>query len=144
MNDLERFEGPARLTALGEFLGFVEAACARAGVDHDATLRMVLIVEELLTNTVEHGHGRDVDEPVRLALRRDGMHAVLEYEDTAPAFDPLAAARQADAQLDERVSARLPGGVGLSLIAHMAQDARYERRNGCNCLRLRLSCQDPA
>jgi serine/threonine-protein kinase RsbW/sigma-B regulation protein RsbU (phosphoserine phosphatase) len=142
MKDVERFEGPARMTALGDFLGFVEAACARAGVSHDATLRMVLIVEELLTNTVEHGHGRDVDEPVRLALHRDGMHAVLEYEDTAPAFDPLAAARQADAQLDERVSARLPGGVGLSLIAHMAQEARYERRDGRNCLCLRLSCQD--
>ena len=144
MSIVERFEGPARMTALGTFLGFVEAACARAGVDHDAMLRLVLIVEELLTNTVEHGHGRDVDEPVRLALHRDGHHVVLEVEDTAPAFDPLAAAQQADAQLDERVRARQPGGVGLSLIAHMAEEARYERRDGFNCLWLRLRCKDTA
>lgn len=131
-------EGPARMATLHAFVDFVEDWCVRAGVPREATLRLALVVEELFTNTVSHGHGGDCDAPVRLALRRDGAEIVLDYEDRAPAFDPLSTGRDAEARADARVGDRNVGGVGLQLIVGLAQQARYVRHGDRNHLRLRL------
>jgi anti-sigma regulatory factor (Ser/Thr protein kinase) len=52
---------PARLAIVPEIAAFVEAFCARHAARRDDTLRLVLIVGELVTNTVEHGHRAECD-----------------------------------------------------------------------------------
>ena len=51
--------------------GFVEAFCAAQGVAPPDALRLTLIVEELFTNTIVHGHGGDHASPVRIEVAVD-------------------------------------------------------------------------
>ena len=64
-------DAPQRLRARMEDLqvarALAEAVCARQGVAAGDTLRLVLVLEELFTNTVMHGHRRDCDAPVLIA-----------------------------------------------------------------------------
>ena len=138
MTDSPQREFVARMSDLGAALAFVEAFCAARGIGSDDTLRLTLIVEELFTNTVEHGCGGDSDCAVALALDGDDEHVRLDYEDAAAPFDPrphLAGA--ADGAGDTAQEHRV-GGVGLHLVARLAARIDYTREDGRNRLRLVL------
>ena len=74
----------ARLTAFGEVEALLQEFALRVGLRHEDSMRLLLIVEELFTNTVRHGHGGDCDAPVDVTLGAAAAHVELAYEDTAP------------------------------------------------------------
>jgi anti-sigma regulatory factor (Ser/Thr protein kinase) len=120
---------PARMSALPDIEEFLAGVCARHGIPRDLRSRLSLLVEELFTNTVRHGHGRDSDEPVALALEAAPGRLTVTYEDTAPPHDPFAAPPRS-APGDTQI-----GGVGLRLIAAMSSP-EYRYANGRNQISL--------
>ena len=127
---------PARLTSVSLAVAFVEEVCGAAGVDRRDRLRLALVVEELFTNTVVHGHGGDCDAPVTLSLEVRDERVALTYEDTASPFDPLA---RADAAPDAAsLEGRPVGRLGLVLVRGMATDLAYARVEGRNRISLVL------
>lgn len=138
MQDSEAFEGPARMARLGWFIDQIDRFCVREAVPQATALRAQLLFEELFTNTVTHGHRGDCDVPVRLALRRTPDALELHYEDGAPPFDPVAAGRQALAEREREVRKLRVGGAGLSLLVELPSACSYARRDGRNCVVLRL------
>ena len=134
----ERRGFEARLAALAPALGFVEEFCARQGVDRMVALRMAFIVEELFTNTVNHGHGGDCDAPVEVGLAFTADALLLFYEDTAPAYNPLTNFHGEPAGLATTLQMRPVGGLGAYAIGQLIETARYEHRDGRNRLRLSL------
>jgi len=134
----EQREFPARMAALAVADAFARDFCDRHGVGHDDALRLTLVVEELFSNTVRHGYGRDSDEPVRIALAvRDGQVALV-YEDRAPPFDPLARMAVPPESLADPVETRAVGGLGVHLLGQLVDDARYAYEDGSNRLWLTL------
>ena len=69
---------------------FVEAFCAESGLPRAVFLRLNLVLEELFTNTIKHGHRGDCDAPVWIAVSRSGDTLSVVYEDKAPPFNPYA------------------------------------------------------
>jgi serine/threonine-protein kinase RsbW len=136
-------EVPARMGGLAEAIEFVEAFCADRGVAESDVLRLALVIEELFTNTVVHGHGGGSDAPVRISLRCDVAHLELVYEDSAPAFDPLDHVARAPVDPTEGVTDRPIGHLGLPLIVNMAERISYAREGGRNRIRLALRRQGP-
>ena len=67
MNFEARFDGEARMASLPRATAFIEAFCAKHAIDPQDALRLLLLVEELFTNTVMHGHGGGSAAPVREA-----------------------------------------------------------------------------
>ena len=129
----------ARLERLAEAIAFVEAFCADRGVAASDGLRLSLVVEELFTNTVVHGHGGGSDAPVRLVLRADSSHLGLSYEDSAPPFDPVAhAAPIAGRDPAAAVADRPIGHLGLALVVDMAERISYLRLDDRNRILLPL------
>jgi serine/threonine-protein kinase RsbW len=124
----------ARMAMLAESAAFVEDFCARHRIGRDDALRLTLIVEELFTNTVTHGHGGDCDAAVVVALTRSSGSVELRYEDAAPAYDPLARLVAAPASLAAPVEARAVGGLGIHLVRQLASGARYAYEDGRNRL----------
>ena len=124
------------MACLADATAFIEDFCERHAVGRNDTLRLCLVVEELFTNTVEHGHGGDCAAPVRIELVVDAAEVTLRYEDTAPAFDALAA--PAPASLDSPLPTRQVGGLGLHLVRSYAASARYAREDGRNRLWIAL------
>jgi serine/threonine-protein kinase RsbW len=122
----------ARRSEFGAMRDFIESACGN--LPHADRQRLVLIVEELLCNSVEHGYGGDSDQPVWLALAPTAAGCRLVYQDAAPAHDPFSAAR--DPLLEADVDSRPVGGLGVFLIGKLCSSKRYERRGEHNIIEL--------
>ncbi len=86
--DRHRQTFPARRDALPRVDAFLSEVCAAAGLERDVCLRLTLLVEELFTNTVVHGHGHDSEAPVWLEFEVASGGVALTYEDTAPRTIP--------------------------------------------------------
>ena len=116
---------PARRDALPRVSTFLGEVCAAAGFPREGCLRLTLLVEELFTNTVTHGHGVDSDAPVRLECVATPGRITLIYEDTAPPHDPFASVTDPDAAAG--VEDRPVGGLGVLLVSVMAREVEYRR-----------------
>ena len=120
----ERQRFPARTDALPEVTAFVEKRCAELEAGRNATLRLMLVAEELFINAVVHGYGGDCRKEVVLSLRDAGADLELVAEDGAPAFDPFDGV--------PRPAAGKVGGLGRVLVAGMSSRHSYERRGRRN------------
>lgn len=116
---------PARRDALPRISTFLAEVCAVAALPREGCLRLTLLVEELFTNTVMHGHGADSDAPVRLECVATVGRIALVFEDTAPPHDPFAAVAAPDAAAG--VEDRPVGGLGVLLVSSMARQVEYRR-----------------
>lgn len=125
---------PARLTALPDVAAFIADTAARDGIPMGSCPKLTLLVEELFTNTVEHGHRRECDEPVRVGLQVEPGWITLTYDDTAPPHNPFEGVRRPDETAS--VEERPVGGLGVLLVASMARDAEYRRDEDGNHIRL--------
>jgi anti-sigma regulatory factor (Ser/Thr protein kinase) len=127
---------PARLSELHALRSFVEGFCAQAKLARDKCLRLNLVLEELFTNTVRHGHRGDSESPVWVSLAVDaGTLVRVSYEDTAPPFNPYA--HLAKASADNTLSLKA-GGLGVLLTRELSASRDYAYVFGRNCIRLGL------
>jgi serine/threonine-protein kinase RsbW len=129
---LARF--PARMDSMAEIRAFVEEACTTAGIGREDCLKVLLIVEELFTNTVTHGYGEESESPVWIAFDPCEKGFTLRYEDAAPPHNPFGEYRPMDTAV--LVAHQPVGGLGLKLIRSLARDASYSREGGRNCILL--------
>lgn len=109
-----------------------EGWARNAGLPEVQILRLVLVIEELFTNTIKHGYCEESNRPVHISLGyRDGL-IMLDYRDQAPPFDPISNV--------EKTAAYNPpnqiGGMGLRLIQSLGINASYENSEGWNSVKL--------
>jgi serine/threonine-protein kinase RsbW len=128
---------PARLNALADVADFLAGICAAGRLPREVCLRLTLLVEELFTNTIVHGHGGDSDAAVSLDCRVQPGRIRLVYEDTAPPHDPFAAIQRPDD--DIALEDRAVGGLGILLVAAMAEQVEYRRAGDRNRISLTVS-----
>ena len=128
----------ARHASLADAAAFAHGFCTRHRIERSLELKLTLVLEELITNTVEHGFGIESDAPIRVALQASDAGLSLLYEDTAPRFDPLAHDAGTPAGVDDPFEARPLGGLGIHLVGRLVRDARYAYEDGRNRLWLTL------
>jgi anti-sigma regulatory factor (Ser/Thr protein kinase) len=128
---------PARLERMRDLRGFLEAFCAAAGIKRNQSLRLNLLLEELFTNTVRHGHGGDSDAPVWVTLARADNRIRVTYEDNAPPFNPYA--RLPARRPDTAPEMQKLGGLGVLLTREMSESRDYAYLFGRNRIRLALA-----
>lgn len=126
----------ARLDQLRPVQAFLEAFCAESGTPRPDCLRLNLVLEELFTNTVKHGHRGDCDAPVWIALSRTGDAVRVVYEDKAPPFNPYA--HLPEDPPDTTLEMRKVGGLGVLLTKQLAASRDYTYLFGRNRIRLTL------
>jgi serine/threonine-protein kinase RsbW len=128
---------PARLCAFDEVKALIDEFGAVADLGREDRHKLTLIVEELFTNTVTHGHRGDSDAPIFITFEEAQGDLRLIYEDSAPQFDPLAAGRRTD--IDSTIKERRIGGLGILLTIGLTDNADYSYVEGRNRISLRLS-----
>jgi anti-sigma regulatory factor (Ser/Thr protein kinase) len=134
----DELEVRARFAMLPVTAEFARDFCERHRVGRAAALHLKLVIEELFTNTIEHGYRGECDAPIRIALMLDGGNLVLQYEDRAPEYDPRERLSTPPSSLEEPVESRAVGGIGVYLVGQLARDVDYVREDGQNRLRLTL------
>ncbi len=127
---------PARLAAVRDVRAFIESFCGIAGVARPPALRLNLVVEELFTNTVKHGHCGDCESPVWILLEARARTVTLTYLDCAPAFNPFGV--EIASPMEATVEQRKVGGLGVLLATELTESAEYARLFGRNRLRMVL------
>ena len=128
----------ARLAVVPRITSFVEAFCVAHDAGGDDALRLALVVEELVANTIAHGHRGECDAPIVVSLRASSAGVELRYEDTAPCFDLVAALAEVRETANSADEPQQVGGRGLHLIAHYGEDVRHTCENGRNRVSLKL------
>ncbi len=124
----------ASLERFQELRDHVERYCAGAGVGRDASGRLILVLEELFANTVEHGYSQAgaaaAEKHVWLTLAAGGDGVEVVYEDAAPAHDPFAKTSVPD--YTGPADSWQVGGVGVALVIKLGRKVSYDRAGGRN------------
>lgn len=114
----------------------VDAWLTRAGVAKDCGQRLLLALDELAANVLQHS-GLPPGSSFEVGLERDGDELLLSLVDAGAPFDPtLHADRASPDELHV-------GGFGLSLVRGLARSLRHSRVDGCNRLELRFDAFKP-
>jgi anti-sigma regulatory factor (Ser/Thr protein kinase) len=116
-----------RLQAFAE--GFAETNALAA----EERSRLLIVLEELLTNLVKHGYDAPGTGEAEVSLALAGGTLVIVFADDGRAFDPLA---HVVSSLDASVEERPVGGLGIHLFRAFADEAHYSREGERNRLTL--------
>jgi phosphoserine phosphatase RsbU/P len=136
---------PGTLDALSSIRQYVKTAAEAAGLDHPAAYKLVLAVDEIATNVVEHGYkGAGLKGNISVAAARDNDNLVIRLADTGKSFDPNARPEISDMELSKELEDRPVGGLGIMLAKDGVDDLQYEATQSGNICRfvVRLKPQD--
>jgi len=119
----------------------VEVFCAPLEPSTKDLMGLQLVLEELVTNVINHGYRDGQPHTFTVSLSLSGRLVTAVIDDDAPAFDPLARAEvDTTLPLDQRPI----GGLGVHLVKKLTTHARYERRNGRNLLSITCAFAPPS
>jgi anti-sigma regulatory factor (Ser/Thr protein kinase) len=107
-----------------DFLGKVQCG-------PDAEAKLLIVIEELVANLIEHGDSPD-DSEIGLELAALGADIGITLTDAGTPFDPRSVSAPVEPPPERG------GGAGLALIAAWATIVSYDRVDGRNVLRLVL------
>jgi serine/threonine-protein kinase RsbW len=112
-------------TWLGDFI-------ARAGLPGDLNSRLLVVLDEVLSNVVNHAlaGAMEGEREIRLCVRLRPEMVELNVIDDGPAFDPTAVA-SVTLKAERRV-----GGAGLLFVRALVDEVRFTRQGDRNCLTL--------
>ena len=115
-------------------IDWVEACCGNEGLAEDFTFKMVLAVEEAVTNVIAHGFaGLPRPHSIKVRLDITAQSVAAEIIDNGHPFDPIAAPGP---DLSTPIELRDPGGLGIHLMRGLMDRLHYRRSDGENILRL--------
>ena len=109
----------------------VQTFCLDTGLKPGHAARLLIVVEELVTNLVEHG-GIGAGGTIELAVRQEEAAILITLGDDGPPFDPRGSVA------GEAVPDR-GGGAGIELVRAWAEMLGYVSAEGWNRLELRMA-----
>jgi len=131
MRDEPLYRFPARLESLAAMATHLQAMAPTR--DAAASLRAETALEELLTNSIVHGHAmRSPSAVVWLAAHGQSEVLHVRYEDALTPFDPIARIDEALLRTANPLEQRPPGGLGLLMVFRLADAFRYRHEAGRN------------
>ena len=120
------YQLPSQLAEIGKLAEAVENALEDRP---DLAFSANLCLEELITNTIQHGLKGQPDRIIQVTLNRSPEWLEIILSDDAPPFDPFAEAPAPDLGLD--VEERPIGGLGVHIVKTVMDEAHaYSNGNG--------------
>jgi anti-sigma regulatory factor (Ser/Thr protein kinase) len=122
-SDHQRLEIRSDPSALGAVRERIEAFALAHGLDEEAAGRMVLAVDEALTNVIRHAYHGATDQPIEIDLAREGDELVVTVRDHGRVVHPEAI-RSRD--LDDI----RPGGLGVHIMNECMTQVEFAPADG--------------
>jgi len=113
------------LTTLSEQLDILSS---RWRIDNKDLLQLNLILDELITNIVEHGGGCSKC-PIEIRMEKTDSQFKVQLSDGGPPFDPTKG-KEADTSLP--INERKCGGLGILFVRKLSDCCSYQRKNDKN------------
>lgn len=118
-----------RLPEVGPLLERIEAFAVKMSFSSEETYRVVLILDELITNIVAYGVDANEARRIVVELRYRQPDLEIEISDPGRPFDPRSATPY---DTDKALADRKVGGVGLHLVRTMVDSIDYRYDAGRN------------
>ncbi len=113
--------------------GFVADFVTRNALAMDEQHRIMIVLEELITNLAKYGYQNRPAGSAEIAMQLDAPRLTIEFIDDGDPFDPLAAPPpDLEAPLEERDL----GGLGVHIVRSLLDEVRYSRAGDRNVLQL--------
>jgi serine/threonine-protein kinase RsbW len=131
MEPIERkfmLQVPSSTENLALIREFVSSAAQQAGFDASEIAKLELAVDEACANVIEHAYGgQDMTKEVIVRARFDDEALSIDIEDTGHGFDP---AQIQPEELEQLISKRKTGGLGMRLMKTLMDEVHYEIEPG--------------
>jgi serine/threonine-protein kinase RsbW len=121
----------AEIQRLGQI---AEQFGAAEGLSEDELMAINLVLDELVTNTIDYGYDDAATGEIRVTLAVEGNTLTIEVEDDGREFNPLAAPPP---DLTLALEDRPVGGLGIHIVRTVMDAVDYQRRDGHNVLTMR-------
>ena len=126
---------PNSMTDLGRVTGEAVRFLEANGIRGQAVYAANLAIEELGTNTLKFGYDDTATHEIILRVEILPERLLLVIEDDGHEFNPL---RASEPDVNLPADQRQPGGLGIYLVRKLAEEMRYERRDGRNRLTIAI------
>jgi len=111
----------------------VEGFGAAQGLSANVVNALNVVLDEAVSNAINHGYDAGVRGEIAVRLRRAGDGVLLEVEDDGRPFDPL---QTPPPDLTLPLEQRPIGGLGVHLIRNLMDEVSYARAGGRNVLKM--------
>jgi serine/threonine-protein kinase RsbW len=118
---------PSSTENLSMIRDFVKSIGTQAGMDDMEVARLEMAVDEACANVIEHAYKSDSTKEVSIRATVDENSVQIEVIDTGKGFDPSAVEQL---KLEELVSAKRTGGLGMRLMKSFMDEVHYEMLPG--------------
>ncbi len=96
-------------------------------LDKNEAARIVLAIDEVLSNIIIHGYGNDYSGEIVMEMEFDGSKLKFIISDNAPLFNPLECPSP---DIDEYFNTGKSGGLGVDIYKKI-MDVYYEKNEPC-------------
>jgi serine/threonine-protein kinase RsbW len=103
--------------------------CQQNNIDDTTKFNLNLIVEEYITNIINHGSIEPNVHDIQIEVEQKGDKIYTKITDDATEFNPLEAELP---DIDKKIKEKQPGGLGVFLILQKAENIKYYRKNNRN------------
>ncbi len=128
---MQRLTVPGELASLKVIRDYIQAAAAKAGLNHKTTYHLSVAIDEVVANIIIHGYAETgLKGMLDVQVVVDEKNLIIIIEDTAVPFDP--GQQKMPDDLDAPLQDRKIGGLGVYLTMNGVDDFRYEYVAGRN------------
>ena len=125
---------PARIKNLERLIEFVSSFANEQGVTQKRRSEIELATDEAFVNIVQYAYPDNPTGMVDVSCEMDEENRfIITLSDTGIPFNPLSLPKPA---LDDPITTREIGGLGVLFIKKMVDEVKYRREDGKNILTL--------
>src|ERR1700761_7201576 len=118
---------PSSTENLAMIRDFVKSIGTQSGMGDMEVAKLEMAVDEACSNVMEHAYNSDSTKEVSIRATIDESSVQIDVIDTGKGFDPAAVEQL---QLQQLVSAKRTGGLGMRLIKAFMDEVHYEMLPG--------------
>ena len=118
---------PSSTENLSMIRDFVKSIGTQSGMGDMDVARLELAVDEACANVMEHAYDADSTKEVSIRAIVDDDSVQIVVTDSGKGFDP---ATVEQLKLEELVSAKRTGGLGMRIISSFMDEVHYEMQPG--------------
>lgn len=98
-------------------------------VDDTTAFQLVMAIDELCANIIEHSHTQKPDDFIKIELEKKENCIVVNIIDKGVAYNPL---NHTPKNLQELVKSKATGGLGLAIVSKFIDKIEYKVHNTLN------------
>ncbi len=128
---MDAIQLPGTMDSLAAIRAHVRDAAAQAGLDKKRTYRLQLAIDEVATNIANYGYKNGaIQGEIVVETEINPRKLIITLKDTAPPFNPFA--KKSPTDLDQPLTTRPVGGLGVYLAFKNVDEFRYDYADGQN------------